>query len=154
MLRMDTVYNYTYYLTDGDAIDWLAAAIESATHTAAIPKLPPTATELLLIKMRRRLASHRYRSRHPDRIKARGKLRWNVGLNGDATANDVALQLKSQKNKCWWCGKKLKDDYHVDHRVPLDKGGSNTAGNIVISCASCNLSKGAKMPHEWNGRLL
>jgi 5-methylcytosine-specific restriction endonuclease McrA len=73
---------------------------------------------------------------------------------GKHTAEDIKLQLASQRGNCWWCGKKLKDDWHVDHRVPLARGGSNNANNLCISCPTCNKSKGAKMPHEWNGRLL
>ena len=67
-------------------------------------------------------------------------------LLGTATSNnfttqDVEAHLKMQKGKCWWCGKKLKGKYHVDHRIPLSRGGDNSARNICISCPSCNTSK-------------
>lgn len=77
-----------------------------------------------------------------------------AGAPGKHTAEDIALQLKSQRGKCWWCGRKIVGRYHVDHRVPLARGGSNDPGNLVISCPECNQSKHAKFPHEWNGRLL
>lgn len=70
------------------------------------------------------------------------------------TCKDVETQLKSQKYRCWWCGCDIHDSYHVDHLIPLARGGSNNVRNIVISCPKCNMSKGAKMPHEWIGRLL
>lgn len=73
---------------------------------------------------------------------------------GEYSPEDVALQMKSQKSLCWWCGIKLGDGWHIDHRIPVSRDGANTAGNIVISCAPCNLSKSNKLPHEWNGRLL
>lgn len=74
---------------------------------------------------------------------------------GRHTKSDVVLQYQSQKGLCWWCGKPLDPKkYHVDHRVPLSKGGSDDARNICITCPRCNLSKHDKMPHEWNGRLL
>lgn len=69
-------------------------------------------------------------------------------------AEDIRLAYESQKGACWWCGEKVDDSYHIDHRVPLSKGGTNKPENICISCARCNLSKGSKLPHEWNGRLL
>jgi 5-methylcytosine-specific restriction endonuclease McrA len=72
---------------------------------------------------------------------------------GSHTAEDVKQQLKSQKGKCYWCGKKLKK-YHIDHRIALAKGGSNGPENIVCACAACNLSKGAKTPWDFAGRLL
>lgn len=70
------------------------------------------------------------------------------------TAEDVILQLKSQKSLCWWCSKKLTDRYEVDHRIPISRGGHNGASNIVITHVRCNRSKSDKMPWEWNGRLL
>lgn len=41
----------------------------------------------------------------------------------------------------------------VDHVVPLIKGGGNGPENIVVACATCNLKKGAKLPHEFSERL-
>lgn len=77
-------------------------------------------------------------------------------LNGGSfTGSDVQLHLRSQNGKCWWCGCELDpNDYHVDHRIALSKGGSNSANNICISCPTCNLEKRAKYPWEWKGRLL
>ena len=77
-----------------------------------------------------------------------------AGAPGKHTAEDIALQLKSQKGRCWWCGKPISGKYHVDHRIPLARGGSNDPGNLVISCPTCNLRKHDKLPQEWNGRLL
>lgn len=74
--------------------------------------------------------------------------------NGSYTSNDVELQRLSQKGLCWHCGKPVGDEYHIDHLIPLSRGGSNNPRNIVISCPHCNLSKHDKFPHEWNGRLL
>ena len=73
---------------------------------------------------------------------------------GTHTASDIRLIYERQGRRCWWCQCKLGREYHVDHRIPLTKGGSNDPSNLVISCSACNLSKGAKLPHEWNGRLL
>lgn len=71
------------------------------------------------------------------------------------TTADVKLHFKTQKGKCWWCGNKLDpDDYTIDHRVAIGRGGSNAADNICISCSHCNFTKRDKMPSEWNGRLL
>lgn len=72
---------------------------------------------------------------------------------GSFTKEDIALMLKNQKGKCWYCQCKL-DKYHIEHRVPVSRGGSSDPSNLVLSCAHCNLSKHDKLPHEWNGRLL
>lgn len=75
---------------------------------------------------------------------------------GNHTAGDIKSQYKRQNGKCYYCGKKVNDSYHVDHVIPLSRGGSNGPENIVISCQFCNQSKKDKMPHEWGGsnRLL
>lgn len=35
--------------------------------------------------------------------------------------------------------------YHVDHIVPLHRGGTNDCSNLTLSCASCNSRKGSKI---------
>jgi len=34
--------------------------------------------------------------------------------------------------------------FHLDHIIPISKGGQNTVENLVLCCRHCNLSKGAK----------
>ncbi len=79
------------------------------------------------------------------------------GAQGTHTAEDVARQFDAQKGMCWWCGAKLKKSgkgkYHVDHVVALSKGGSNGPENLVCSCPTCNLSKHARSPLDFAGRL-
>jgi len=67
---------------------------------------------------------------------------------------DVELQKRSQNGLCWWCGDPHGDNYEVDHRIPLSRGGTNWPENICIACFDCNRSKHNKLPHEWIGRLL
>ena len=73
---------------------------------------------------------------------------------GRYTSEDVRIQYDAQRGRCWWCGCTLGDNYHADHRIPLSRGGSNAPENIVLTCPRCNTSKGARLPSEWNGRLL
>jgi len=58
------------------------------------------------------------------------------------------IELKkflNDKDSCYWCDakidKKIPYSYHLDHYVPLSKGGLNTIDNIVLSCPTCNMSK-------------
>ena len=40
--------------------------------------------------------------------------------------------------------------YHVDHVVPLSRGGGNGVDNICLACPSCNSSKNNKLLGlEW-----
>lgn len=51
-------------------------------------------------------------------------------------------------NKCFYCD---GDFEHVDHFIPLSKGGDHSLENVRPSCAQCNLSKGSKLPYEFMG---
>lgn len=97
-----------------------------------------------------------YVDRDPERarLKYRKARVKRLRVVGQHTAADVRAAYSAQNGKCWWCGEPVGDTYHVDHRIPLARGGTNNADNICIACPSCNLSKGAKLPHEWIGRLL
>ena len=44
--------------------------------------------------------------------------------------------------------------YHVDHIVPLSKGGEHQEWNLVIACAPCNLAKGACDAAEFLDRIM
>ena len=71
---------------------------------------------------------------------------------------DYTSQLKEVKSlkafTCYWCGKKHDiKDLHLDHIIPLSKGGADTWGNIALSCKHCNLSKNNKLPEEFNKTL-
>lgn len=37
---------------------------------------------------------------------------------------------------------------HVDHLIPLSKGGEHSWNNVCLACATCNLTKNAKNPLE------
>ena len=45
--------------------------------------------------------------------------------------------------KCYLCGEKASE--HIDHIIPLSRGGSHSIGNLLGACSACNLSKGAKL---------
>lgn len=81
------------------------------------------------------------------------RLRTKNGLPADTIPN----LKKLQRMKCasCWCG--LDDSWHLDHIVPLAKGGKHEPLNVQLLCRTCNLKKSSKLPHEWaaiNGKLL
>ena len=41
---------------------------------------------------------------------------------------------------CCWCNHPIKKG-HVDHIVPVSKGGTNHPSNLVYICSGCNLRK-------------
>lgn len=76
------------------------------------------------------------------------------GAEGQHTMEDVLDILESQNWFCMACPADLKDGYHVDHIVPLTRGGSNWPSNLQGLCPACNLSKGDRLMSEWSGRKL
>ena len=56
---------------------------------------------------------------------------------------------ENQNKICYWCNINCDDNYHIDHYVPLAKGGEHKISNLVISCQKCNLTKNAKDPLEF-----
>lgn len=98
-----------------------------------------------------------YRKNNPEkvrlRVRIRGERRRKNG--GTYTKRDILKLMELQKHKCHWCLCSLdKTKWHIDHVIPLSRGGSNDLSNIRLACAKCNMSKGNKMPWEWIGRLV
>lgn len=85
---------------------------------------------------------------------------YKRGNGGAYIVKDIEVIFNQQGGRCNACGKKLirynKKQYHIDHIIPLARGGSNNPENIQLLCPSCNLSKSNKDPIQWareNGRL-
>lgn len=50
--------------------------------------------------------------------------------------------------RCTYCLSE-QGPFEIDHDYPVIRGGSHDDGNLVVSCRSCNRSKGAKTVEEW-----
>ncbi len=65
--------------------------------------------------------------------------------NGGTLSKGLAAKLfKLQKGKCPCCKQPLGDKFHLDHIVPIAKGGSNTDDNIQLLRSRCNNQKHAR----------
>lgn len=43
---------------------------------------------------------------------------------------------------CQYCGRSAPSvELHVDHKIPISKGGSSELTNLITACAECNLGK-------------
>lgn len=101
--------------------------------------------------------SQKWSREHRDirRIQQQNRRARLLEAGGTYSSQDIKKLYELQKGRCWWNTKhKLDKGYHIDHRIPLVKGGSNDISNIVLACPHCNLSKRDKMPEEFSGRLL
>lgn len=104
-----------------------------------------------------RLASQKWRTAHPDRLRE-ALQRWRL-LNpqrvamhnakrarllrdapGNFTEQHVQLKFQLQEGKCYYCGV-LLNNFHVEHKITLTRGGTNWPANICCSCPRCNTRK-------------
>lgn len=103
----------------------------------------------------------RWRRENPDKLRAanvvsqaRRRARLKLMEPGKWSKLDIQSLYRAQRAKCWWCPKKIRRGFHIDHRIPIAKGGPDNLSNLVLSCPTCNRKKSHKMPWQLNGRLL
>lgn len=66
---------------------------------------------------------------------------------GKLSAGLFQKLMAKQKGKCVVCRRSLKKHgCHMDHIIPLARGGKNIDGNIQLTCPKCNCKKGSKDP--------
>ena len=85
----------------------------------------------------------------------------NVPRRGVRWSRKAVLQR--DQYTCAYCGVQpghkqrgqilTRQNFSVDHIMPISRGGKNTWGNTVCACALCNQRKGNRTPHEINWKL-
>lgn len=101
----------------------------------------------------------RYRQEHPEKFREHRKnnpIKYRayqakrrtlkLQTHGQFTDEDVKQLYVLQKGRCTVCKKSIEGGYHIDHIVPLSKGGMNDRDNIQLLCPTCNLTKHDKDP--------
>lgn len=95
--------------------------------------------------------------RKKNRAKCRQYCAKRYARKRQATLGDLAeiqrvydTAASTESVNCFYCKALIpKGERHVDHKVPLSRGGAHAAINLCVCCASCNLSKGAKTDEEF-----
>lgn len=100
------------------------------------------------IRLRRAEQKRSPRERALKTIRAANRRARVKAAGGRITKAEVDRQLIAQSGLCWYCNAQLLK-FHIDHVVPLVRGGTNQPDNIVLACPSCNQSKGTKTVEEW-----
>ncbi len=75
--------------------------------------------------------------------------RAKKAAGGDLPVDIVPKLLELQKGKCACCAKPLKGLYHLDHIMPISRGGENTERNVQLLLPQCNMQKNAKDPIDF-----
>ena len=78
------------------------------------------------------------------------KRRTQIVLTKSDDVKQKIIEIKSSPIvKCYICGCSLPGiKCHIDHIIPLSKGGTHTGSNIAPACPSCNRAKGDKIPTD------
>lgn len=77
--------------------------------------------------------------------KSRRKTQEESGIESSVLAN----WIENQPKVCFYCGCDCPESFHVDHFIPLSKGGAHVLPNLRIACGTCNVRKSAKLPDVW-----
>lgn len=100
-----------------------------------------------------------YRKRHPERHKANHRVRMfeyrtAKKVTADGSVTDSFLKELYAQENCHYCGEKTPEDQRTaDHKMPLAKEGTHTAGNLVMACWTCNCSKSDLTEEEFIERV-
>lgn len=94
------------------------------------------------------------------RISRKGRDNRRRNLLSELTKATVQLVIERNiaahdQAQCCYCGVRLNifGEWHLEHLIPLSKGGTNEVGNLDLSCGKCNLSKGAKTWAQFLAKL-
>ena len=94
----------------------------------------------------------RWRDTNRDKLaaKERNRRARKASSEGSHTAADIASLYTRQAGLCMACRADFTQvEFHVDHIVPLARGGSNGVENLQLLCAPCNIAKGARDFEEF-----
>lgn len=54
--------------------------------------------------------------------------------------------IERDRSTCYLCGQRCEpNDIHLDHVIPLSRGGSHTAANLRVTHGQCNIRKAANL---------
>lgn len=100
---------------------------------------------------KRRATCQRWDKANPKKKLAQrhARLAREHGAEGRHTAEDVDRIASVQDHRCNMCACDLREvGQHIDHIIPLSRGGSNWPYNLQLLCGTCNRRNGAKLPSE------
>lgn len=101
-----------------------------------------------------RARSKEWRIANPDKARAAAvNSRFRRGeLAAALDGGGIRKLFIKCSGRCIYCGERVGGAYkrfHVDHYIPLSKGGPHHIDNLVLACQRCNQRKYNKMPWEF-----
>jgi 5-methylcytosine-specific restriction endonuclease McrA len=138
--------------------NWYAANIEKAreNHRSQYAANPEKRREMTrnwreANPEKRRAMHKKWAANNPDKVRVNTHRRRARLLNvpGSHTAKDIRALYALQQGRCNYCKIEVGNTWHLDHIMPVSRGGSNNPENLQVLCPSCNLRKHAKLPDKF-----
>jgi hypothetical protein len=63
-----------------------------------------------------------------------------------ATQQAAPLLRRAQEGRCFWCGRRIRGDGHVDHVIPWSRTHNDAIENLVLCDLGCNQAKSDWLP--------
>jgi 5-methylcytosine-specific restriction endonuclease McrA len=91
----------------------------------------------------------RWRETNPEKHREKQRRRRAKHKGCVVSDADIRVVIERSAGLCALCRTFVPEGLrHIDHIIPLDKGGPHSQENLQLTCYRCNASKGAKMPDE------
>lgn len=97
-----------------------------------------------------RLESVQQRKHHAEYESMRRALIASVSIE------DIVRDVVYERDNgiCYLCEKPTDpNNWHLEHKIPLSRGGSHTYNNVAVSHPPCNKNKGTMTPDEFFARV-
>lgn len=91
-----------------------------------------------------------WRERHPDELQLLGSIR-RAKMRGIKIVKEDIHNWYSKE--CGVCDNLIEGKFHIDHIVPLSRGGLHVVTNLQLAHPSCNTRKHNKLPSEMLERV-
>lgn len=88
-----------------------------------------------------------------ERIKAAKRRAQKRKEGGKLSKNVIETLLKKQQSLCACCLVPLQGVFHLDHKTPLSRGGTNTDDNVQLLLPTCNLRKYTLTQEEFEVKI-
>lgn len=93
-------------------------------------------------KLKIAIYSKKYRQKFKDSDPVGYRLvSFNRQYKSKINSKNIEKYMLDQNNRCVGCGDSLIGGFHIDHIIPISRGGKTEIANLQLLCEPCNRSK-------------
>lgn len=94
----------------------------------------------------------RHNQRNATKYRAKVQRRMRIADAPEPFTRDEIIAR--DHSTCHLCGHHVdRADIHIDHDIPLSRGGTHTRTNVHVACSTCNTRKGTMTTSEYRASL-